>query len=567
MLEKQRLFLEYINKSKELLENSNIFINEIVSTEEIIKNAELIVPVIGGFSAGKSTLINSFLGSNILPTNLTPETALATELRYSKENYTEAVRIDDSIDRYEISQNEIIKENASNYQYLRLHLNNEKLKEIEPLVLVDMPGFDSPLELHNKAILNYLQRGVYFIVLTSIEDGGLTKSILREIENITEFGKGFSFCLSKTNLKPLEEVKDVQNRIKEQLSDELDFEKEIVLLDDNGGKNLEKILKDIDTENLFYILFIDRLKDNYFHIDSQISTKIATLESSKQEAQKVIQSLKDGIKKILSKKEQLITEIKERYSINSSESIVDAVASELIKNQDLLISLALQNQNLFQKEINDIIKNRLIYELNKKLDNISADIIDDFTYELKDIGNDNENFALDEQWVESISEGIQILLNSTQTGLEKLTTYTKGKEGSLYKVITTSLGIVTTVLNPILEIVIIFLPDIINFFASKTQEEKQKELLKSKFHSEIVPSLKIKLRDVVQSTMQEQIENLINSISDKFEAELKQKELEIEETLQEKEQNIIQTEVEIEKLKKIQLELQTLTSEKLLQRG
>ncbi|GAA7008097.1 hypothetical protein ID0154_07670 [Helicobacter pylori] len=37
----------------------------------------------GNFSAGKSTLLNRFLGKNVLPTAITPETSLATELHYS----------------------------------------------------------------------------------------------------------------------------------------------------------------------------------------------------------------------------------------------------------------------------------------------------------------------------------------------------------------------------------------------------------------------------------------------------------------------------------------------------
>ena len=49
-----------------------------------IAEAELIMPVVGSFITGKSTLINSFLNSGLLPVGTTPETALATELRYSE---------------------------------------------------------------------------------------------------------------------------------------------------------------------------------------------------------------------------------------------------------------------------------------------------------------------------------------------------------------------------------------------------------------------------------------------------------------------------------------------------
>ena len=566
MLKQKSIYLDYIKEVKELVGKNFISINSISELEREIEDTELIIPVVGGFSAGKSTLINSFLDSTILPTNLTPETALATELRYSKQNFIEAIKDDGSCDRYEINQLESIKEVANRYKFLKLYLNNKKLKEIEPLVLVDMPGFDSPLALHNKAILNYLQKGIYFVVLVSVEDGGVPNSILCELENMSEFNKGFSFCLSKTNLKPQDDVFKIRDTINEQLNDELDFEKDIILLDDNGGSNLEIILKDIDSEKLFYSLFIDRLKDSYFYIDSEISTKISTLKKTKEESLEAIISLKDGIQKIISKKEKLISEIKERYSDKSSESIVEAVANELLKNQEHLISIALQNKELFQQEINTIVKNRLIYELNTKMDSIGTNIIDDFSYELKSLDTGFDDFAINDKWIETISNGTKTLLQSTQSGLDKISQHTKGKEGTIYKVIATTVGLTTTVLNPILEIVVIFLPDIIGFFSAKSQENKQKEMIKSKFNAEIIPSLKIKLREVVQTTMYEQINKLINDISEQFEAKIIQKEQEIQQTLQEKEQNIEQSEEEIKALQEIQTTLQTLTTQKLLQK-
>ncbi|UOS16251.1 hypothetical protein MPG67_02635 [Helicobacter pylori] len=48
-------------------------------------------------------------------------------------------------------------------------MNNEALKNSAPLVFVDMPGFDSPISSHTHAILEYLERGVHFVILTSVD--------------------------------------------------------------------------------------------------------------------------------------------------------------------------------------------------------------------------------------------------------------------------------------------------------------------------------------------------------------------------------------------------------------
>ena len=196
MLQVQKKFIEYIREVNRIIKPLDVSNNGVDNIQTSIEQAELIVPVVGGFSAGKSTLINSFLGADILPTAVTPETALATELRYSTEERIEAVTTHGGVERYNISEFVSIKDNAKNYKNLRLYLNNENLKVIQPLVLVDMPGFDAPIESHNQAILTYLSRGVYFVFLTSVEDGNITLSMKREIENIQQFGKGFSFCIT-----------------------------------------------------------------------------------------------------------------------------------------------------------------------------------------------------------------------------------------------------------------------------------------------------------------------------------------------------------------------------------
>ena len=219
----KKQFLDYIGKVKNIISPLEISDNKLSEIQGNITDAELIVPVVGGFSAGKSTLLNSFLGNEILPTAVTPETALATELRYSDSNYIEAVTASGTVEHHQLADFARLKDNAQNFKNLRVYLNNENLKAIQPLVLVDMPGFDAPIENHNQAILNYLERGVFFVFLTSIEDGNITLSMKREIDNLQQIGKGFAFCISKTNLRAPDDVKAVQQKIAEQLEDDFDY--------------------------------------------------------------------------------------------------------------------------------------------------------------------------------------------------------------------------------------------------------------------------------------------------------------------------------------------------------
>ena len=569
MIQTQKKYSDYLQEVKNILKDTNVEISKINFYEEKINNTELIVPVVGGFSAGKSTLINQFLGENILSTALTPETALATELRYSENSYIKAIKKDDTFDKYEISEIDIIKEKAKNYKYIKLYLNNQKLQEIEPLILVDMPGFDAPIEHHNQAILNYLNRGIYFIILTSIEDGNITKSVLREITNIMEFGKDFSFCLSKTNLRTENDIKAVQNIIEDQLKDYFDFNKEIILTDNSSGLELEKILNKIDIEELFKKVFLFDLRFNHIENESSINIILSTLKVSREEVLKTIAELENSIKNILNKKEQMIEEAEEKYSNTNIDGIINKITNELNLQKEVLISYAIANPNNISQEINEIVKNILIPEIRKRIKDVSNRIVDDFSIELKNLENNLDNSNFDNNWIEKISYSTKNILEKAQNGLSTIVDERRSKEtdDKLYKAITTILGVTTSFVAPIIEIIIIFLPEIVRFISGKAKEKQQKEKISEQISISIIPEIKRKLRETIPQIFNDYLKNTIETISQEFETQLERKRQEIIVTQQDKEDNIKDIEQEILKLENIKKELQFLATKNLYNQG
>ncbi|OOF50133.1 dynamin family protein [Rodentibacter trehalosifermentans] len=96
-IEKQQQFLNYISQLNEIIKpifnEEREILNDIAQLNNEIKMTVLVIPVIGSFSAGKSTLINSFLGKEYLFTDVRPETALAAELHYSNNEKLLQLRI------------------------------------------------------------------------------------------------------------------------------------------------------------------------------------------------------------------------------------------------------------------------------------------------------------------------------------------------------------------------------------------------------------------------------------------------------------------------------------------
>ena len=529
----KELYLKFLNELKLLGYDVDDYIQK-------IENLELLVPVVGEFNAGKSSAINLFLEKEVLPVGITPETSLATELRYSEDEYIEAIK-EDGIEVFEIEDMQKIKERAKEFEYLRVFLNNKKLKSIEPFILVDMPGFDSPIELHNKAILNYLAKGVYFIVLMSVEKGNISKRLYKELDLISEF-RDFSFCLSKTNLKSKEGIEEIKEYVSKQLED-FDYDKEIYFLD-NTKDSLNEIVKSIDIDKIYQNLFSLDLEELYFRIESEINTKIATLKSTKDEAKDVIKKLNQSIEELKNKKEKMIENLKDKNYINI-ENIINKVINEILKQEEFLIELALKKQG-FEEEINDILRNVLLIELRKSFERVSSDIIKDFRLELR--GIEFEGFMIDENWIEKISTSTEIFVKNALNGLEVIKEKLEGKSSKVYKAIASILTITTNVLNPIIEIILVFLPDILNMIFKSKQEELARAKLKEAIHTQIIPKIRLNLQRVLPDIVNKETENIINAVSDKFEREIESKKIEIEEILKEKEEKIDKIEEEIDKL-------------------
>lgn len=519
----KKQFLDYIDEVKNTISPLEISDNKLSEIQGNITDAELIVPVVGGFSAGKSTLLNSFLGNEILPTAVTPETALATELRYSDSNYIEAVTASGTVERHQLADFARLKDNAQNFKNLRVYLNNENLKAIQPLVLVDMPGFDAPIENHNQAILNYLERGVFFVFLTSVEDGNITLSMKREIDNLQQIGKGFAFCISKTNLRAPDDVKAVQQKIAEQLEDDFDYTGQIALLDMDGGNNLKNILTAVNPDELFKLLFIDELRENYTGLIQSINVKISTFKSDRKEIEETLSALQNSLQGIEAKKQSAINDVEQRYSRDSVSVINQAVTSAILQQKMRLVDLAINNQGAFERELNDITKNALLSAVQTRFRAISQDLIEE-------MGNGiNAQLAtLPDGGLAGIA--MDVLANSGADAFGKVanTALKSISKAIMGNVTSATLKALLSGVFSIVGAVLLFLPEIISLFAKGEKERRQREQVEQAIINNVIPQIQQRLSTVLPDLMNQNITALINQISEQFEEQLQQKRNEIE---------------------------------------
>lgn len=552
MIGKQKEFVEIIDETISALKMPlvDLPVEKLEAVQQSIKQQELLVPVIGDFSAGKSSLLNSFLGSDkILPTDVRPETSLAAELRFDTNERIEAVSDEKSVKTYGLQDFDEIKAHAAEYSYLKVYLNNEHVRSIEPLVLVDMPGFESPVEQHNKAINVYLSRGAHFVVLVNAQDGTLHRSAFRRLTDIMECDRDFSVVISKSNLVSPDNLQKVSDKIAEQIDMELDVQKVPVAVGKDGAEAFSKIIESLNPDSLFMRITQPMLKNTLYEAKSSVNIKLAALEHSGEQNSAVIDKLKEGLKKIQAREERLLRETQSPEQIGSRvQGIISKLGQNLSSSVESLTTIAAkQGADAVSKEVSDIIQSTLLPLVKSSVNDMAISIDEKLNIELKDVNTALAGYSLDENFVSNATVGIKTFLENSMTSLNGVVSKRQEHEGGseLYKAVTGVLAIATDFISPVAELAIVFLPQIVSFFTQAAQKRQQEEAelqrinnIRSQILTQVIPSVKRDLQPKIQKILTDEAESLVSQITKEYESILEAKQQEIDAAEKERQAHI-----------------------------
>ncbi len=518
ILRSQTNFVEFLEQVLEVLKGVEIDKTECSTLLASVQKQQLVIPVVGNFSAGKSTLLNRFLEKSVLPTGITPETSLATELHYSANERIEAFsNNDEKAESFELNEQsfEVIKENAPKYSYLKVYLNNEALKNSAPLVFVDMPGFDSPISSHTHAILEYLERGVHFVILTSVEEGSLTKRMVRELKNLLGFDKGLSFILSKTNLRTPSQVEEISHHIQEQIQDHLDLTTHLIRSDKDNNALLE-VADKIDAEKLFSALYLKRLKFLNSQLQNSLKSVMESFDYSKEKALEEIQALDLGVKDIEKTYEKLRANLEEEYSSVAVGSVVKKVLEDVREQKPYLASLA-NRPNELNSEIESIMQQSLIKNAKLEIEKINLSFSKDFCAEFESLNKLSSDLSV------NLEHSLELGINALSTILAK-------------NPVTRPFALILQGLKPLLKELLALLPNIIaSFFRN---EEKERAKLENWIEVKVIPEIQHKLKKVLPGLFNECLENSLKGLKDRCELEITHKKQEIALAQKEKEKHL-----------------------------
>lgn len=535
--------LGLLDRITTLADSAAIELPENHSLAEEMQRAELLVPIIGAFSAGKSSLINTFLGADILPVGITPETELATELRFSRDPHVLAHRADGGSDRLAVEDLLSIKPRASSYTHLELHLDDPRLEALYPQVLVDMPGFGSSLDSHNKAIAHYLPRGAHFIVAVSVPDGTLAESTLRQLETMQTYEAGFSILLSKANLRSAEEVDAVEVAVREQLELRLGVAPAMARDDRKQGNGLASLLPKISASDLWIGRFLPRISSQLAHARAQVKMARKALDQSDADIDRSVRQLNDALDDLNAQRDALVAKLGRSRLSQVVEQCVEEVGQALREaSSELQAAAAGGNNPRFAQVVSDISRQRLSRVVKERMEGLSQQAIGDLAKSLSQREVDEVGSVGGPDWTQQMQTRVQDTLTQTGQALERwqgnlqkaredeklLRPYAGDDENDrekaqrarvAFRSITTVLAVTTSVVAPAIELVVIFLPEILGFVSRKLREEE----LRKTIDNQVIPSVQREFRTKLPELLQAQVDGLIEQAVHEFKTAIEEK--------------------------------------------
>ena len=276
----------------------------ILSYPELHKKS--IVAVGGGFSAGKSEFISSFIDGIKLPVGIEPTTAIATYVLNGDNkliacNYKGgSVNLRDiDSDFHKKFSHKFLKSFKFNLKEILSYLVLATNFEYENLCFIDTPGYNPANKDNFKDDVNiskeFLNKSDAFIWLIGLDvTGTIPSSDLEFIESLDLENKKLFIVLNKADLKSEDDLEEILDEVEEVLEDyDIEFEGISAYSSIRKKEFLfrKKSLYDYLKENNKTILKIDEIVNELIRIYLKYKIALLVEKKEKNEIYKVLHSL------------------------------------------------------------------------------------------------------------------------------------------------------------------------------------------------------------------------------------------------------------------------------------
>lgn len=479
-----------VDAQDELKRKSEEFINELQESQ-CIK-----VPLVGAFSAGKSSLLNVFTQKpGMLPVDTMPETAVAYELYFAQSECVELYRNGQKIESRPLEDIKLLGTKPGDIA--KVYCSSEPIRQLQQkgIILVDMPGIGSGIERHDAAIFNYISHGTAFVLIVDAEQGSLRGSTLTFMHELSQYNMHPVVLVSKIDKKSESDVNDIVEYIQYQmkrLSDTNPFVGTVCSVNNNLNDFI-KYLDTLDSEALVAEKFGKKLKLIIGSVIDQLKLRIDLRTKDIENVEEKIKQIDEELSNV---KAELPTDNSNADTPEkSTQDILDNVQAALTAKSTDIAQMIIDKED--QEEIKAVIvstvRTELITSLKEESEQFSTALgsaVQESVAELATIEVDTDFMSDFSDIFETINGYIEQLLSL----------------GGIW-------GQLASILLP-------FLPKVINWLFGKSDEEvleEVREKVMGKCVNKVIDSIQPTIFKITVDNQRRIQEKIISEIVSKME--------------------------------------------------
>ncbi len=174
------------------------------------QNANLLIPLVGEFSSGKTTLLNALTDSKKLETATKPTTATIYEIHFGCNKCEANVVLSDGQVAHFDDLGELKNDQLSDAQIVTVFDTSTKVPS--STILVDTPGLSSPVVKHRQVLVDFLPSADAILLVVDINQQ-VTRSLTDFIDMIKLSKRPVYIVLTKSDTKSVSEIEAAKQYI------------------------------------------------------------------------------------------------------------------------------------------------------------------------------------------------------------------------------------------------------------------------------------------------------------------------------------------------------------------
>jgi GTP-binding protein EngB required for normal cell division len=246
-------------------------IESLLSQKKVIDAA-----VLGQFKAGKSSFLNSFMGTQLLPTGVIPLTSVITRIQFGERENASVTFIDGHAEEITVKDIDMYVSESKNPEnkknVLWVDIDLPSLKPYDGLRFVDTPGLGSIFK-HNSAVTEKWAPEIGVAIVAISADRPLSENEILLIREVEKYSPDIIILLTKADLFTNEQIDEITGFLKQSIHKI--FDRDLSIRRYSAKQDSEKYINELNDA-----LFSPLMKDFGGEFDKIVRYKIHSLAQS-----------------------------------------------------------------------------------------------------------------------------------------------------------------------------------------------------------------------------------------------------------------------------------------------